>query len=61
MEIYFLAVLFLLAASFIKCLVDSQINIEFFTRRSRCDSCQKELGFFELIPIYSYIKQKARC
>lgn len=61
MEVYFLAILFLLVSSFIKCLVDSQLDKSFLTRRSECDTCHKELGFFELIPIYSYIRQGARC
>ena len=29
--------------------------------RSKCDSCQKTLKWYNLIPIFSYIFQKGRC
>lgn len=48
-------------ASFIKCLVDSEDKRAFLTRRSCCSSCKKELGFFELVPIFSYLFSKGRC
>lgn len=32
-----------------------------FTGRSRCDFCKKELKWFELIPIFSYLIQNGKC
>ena len=29
--------------------------------RSKCDSCQKKLKWYNLIPIFSYIFQKGKC
>ena len=31
------------------------------TRRSRCDSCQKTLSWYELIPIFSYVLLAGKC
>lgn len=33
----------------------------FINGRSMCDTCHKELKFYELIPLFSYIFQKGRC
>ena len=32
-----------------------------FTTRSRCDNCFKELKWYELIPIVSYVFQRGKC
>jgi prepilin signal peptidase PulO-like enzyme (type II secretory pathway) len=34
---------------------------EFFTSPSKCESCGKQLSFFELIPIIGFILSKGRC
>lgn len=58
---YFLALILIIFSSFIKCFVDSKIDKSFFTRRSNCDNCKRELEIKNLIPIYSYLKQKGKC
>lgn len=58
---YFLGITFLLLASFIKCIVDSEINKQFFYRRSMCDNCNTELQFFDLIPLFSYLFRSGKC
>lgn len=47
--------------SFINVIVDRLYVKSFLTGRSHCDSCGKELSFFELIPVLSYIFLKGRC
>ncbi|MBU0278782.1 MULTISPECIES: A24 family peptidase [unclassified Gemella] len=61
MIVYFLAILFLLLSSFIKCLVDSKLNKEFFYRRSQCCNCNKKLNFIDLVPVLSYIFLRGKC
>ncbi len=34
---------------------------DFITSRSKCDYCQKELRWFELIPVISYVIQLGKC
>ncbi len=58
---YFFALIFVLLASFFKCVVDSKVNLEFFTRRSKCDVCDHQLNLFDLIPIFSFLFLKGRC
>lgn len=38
-----------------------KIDLKYFKRRSRCDSCHHTLVFLDLIPIISYVKSKGRC
>lgn len=59
--IYFNAILFVLMASFVKCIVDSKINKDFFVRRSRCTNCHTNLSFFDLIPFFSYLFLRGKC
>ena len=47
--------------SFINVIVDRLYIKSFIKGRSHCDSCGKELSFFELIPVFSYIFLKGRC
>lgn len=37
------------------------LNDNIIIGRSRCDNCKKELKWYELIPIFSYILQKGKC
>ncbi len=61
MIIYFNFILFLLFSSFVKCIVDSNINKQFFYRRSKCDVCKEKLNFFDLIPVFSYLFLAGKC
>lgn len=61
MIIYFQALLFILFASFIKCLVDNELSYSFFTRKSCCNSCKQQLKPLDLIPLFSYLFLKGRC
>ena len=47
--------------SFVNVIVDRLYVKSFLTGRSHCASCGKELSFFELIPVFSYIFLKGRC
>ena len=47
-------------ASFMYTLIQSN-NINFLYRRSACNSCERNLRWFELIPIISFIVQKGKC
>ena len=49
-----------LVASFLYALTQSD-SISFLTRRSRCDSCLKNLKVTDLIPVISYLKNRGRC
>lgn len=52
----------LLSGSLINCLAWRLPRAEkIFWARSRCPLCQKALGVLELIPIFSFLRQKARC
>jgi len=49
-------------ASFVGCAVARSLaGQSFLTGRSRCDSCGHVLGPFELVPIFSWLRQKGRC
>lgn len=57
-------IIFLFGASigsFVNVVVDRLYVKSFLTGRSHCDSCGKELSFFELIPVFSYIFLKGIC
>lgn len=60
--LYFLAFIFGTSlGSFANVLAD-RIGVKNFTKdRSECLSCGKKLTWRELIPIFSYLKQKGRC
>lgn len=47
--------------SFVNVIVDRLYVKSFLSGRSHCASCGKELSFFELIPVFSYIFLKGRC
>lgn len=49
-------------ASAIQCAEDRLLAGKSWVKgRSKCDSCGHELGFFDLIPIFSYLVLKGRC
>ena len=37
------------------------INEDVLFSRSRCDKCKKELKWYDLIPIFSYVFLKGKC
>ena len=47
--------------SLVNVIVDRLYVKSFLSGRSHCASCGKELSFFELIPVFSYIFLKGRC
>lgn len=64
MNFLFYFILFLFGgaiASFTNVIVDRLYIKSFLTGRSHCSFCGKELSFFELIPIFSYLFLKGRC
>lgn len=62
MQIFFIFILGLIFGSFINALVYRlHKNISFGFVRSICPKCQKNLKWFELIPLVSFIVQQGRC
>lgn len=61
METIFLCLLFLIMASFIKCLISNPINKDFLIRKSSCDKCNQRLKPLDLIPLLSFIFLKGKC
>lgn len=60
--IFFLLILGASLGSFCKALADRIIyKQKIFYPRSFCFSCRRNLGFLELIPIFSYIFLRAKC
>lgn len=51
----------LVVGSFLNVVILRGVRGESIRGRSRCEACRKTLGARELIPILSYIMQKARC
>lgn len=47
--------------SFSGVLLEKKIKRSFFTGRSRCTSCKKQLEWYELIPVFSYLLQWWKC
>src|SRR5690554_5824302 len=47
--------------SLILCLADRTINHQTFLGRSHCDSCHKNLGFLELLPVISFFLWRGKC
>lgn len=47
--------------SFTKALADRAITNRSFGGRSNCEKCKKQLQWFDLIPIMSYLSTKGRC
>lgn len=47
--------------SFTKALADRSLSKKTFLGRSKCPSCKKELNWYDLIPLLSYILLKGRC
>lgn len=63
--IYCVVLLFLIGTvfgSFLNCVAIRIENHEkWWTGRSKCDACGHVLGFFDLIPIFSFLCLKGRC
>jgi len=59
---FFLFLLGLCSGSFISCLV-YRVNhdLPFFKGRSVCDSCQKQLRWFDNLPLVSFLLLRGRC
>lgn len=51
----------LIIGSFLNVVIMRSIGREKLTGRSHCDSCNKTLSWFELIPLFSFAYQKGRC
>ena len=47
--------------SFSKAFADGYVNEQKILRRSNCNSCKKQLLWYHLIPIFSFIILKGRC
>ena len=57
-----MTVLGLVGGSFLTAFVDRlHDGRNFMTGRSTCDSCKKKLGFWDLIPLFSWLALKGRC
>lgn len=55
-------ILGLLVGSFLNCLIYRlEQNQSFLRGRSFCPECKKKLGFWDLIPIFSFLFLKGRC
>ncbi|MBQ6478150.1 MAG: prepilin peptidase [Erysipelotrichaceae bacterium] len=50
-----------IAGSFLNCICDRTICNKSLLTRSRCPDCGHVLGFFDLIPVFSYLFLKGRC
>lgn len=64
MEILFCFFIFffgLAIGSFLNVLIDRLPNEEKITGRSKCDYCGKQLSWYDLIPIVSFILLKGKC
>jgi len=62
MTALFLFILGLLVGSFANVLIDRLPNGEnVLWGRSRCDHCKKNLRWYELIPVVSYVVQSGKC
>ena len=60
----FLLLIFFIGSSFgsfSKAFADGYINEQKIIRRSNCNSCKKQLLWYHLIPIFSFIFLKGRC
>ncbi|TEY02470.1 A24 family peptidase [Campylobacter sp. US33a] len=59
---FFLFLCGLCLGSFVMTSVDRFVKKkDFFTKRSYCFSCKKQLKFYELIPLFSYLFLHTRC
>ncbi|HZE86743.1 MAG TPA: prepilin peptidase [Methylomirabilota bacterium] len=65
MDVFYLVFLFLFGicvGSFLNVVTDRLPNGESIIKgRSHCDFCKKKLGFFDLIPLFSYVFLAGRC
>ena len=65
MEILLIFIFFMLGCvmgSFLNVVIERTKRREnFFLKRSHCDRCKKELGFWDLIPLFSFIFLKGKC
>ncbi len=68
MHIYFTVIIFILGlvlASFLNALlyrIDNGYKYpDIFLKRSHCEKCKKELKWYELIPVLSYVIYRAKC
>ncbi len=61
MELVFLVVIGVAVGSFSNVLIDRLSNNESILGRSHCDYCKKILGPLELVPVISFVAQRARC
>lgn len=57
--VIFLVLTGLVLASYIACSIDN--NSFLIISRSKCNNCKKNLSFFELVPIISYLLLKGKC
>lgn len=58
----FVFILGLLVGSFLNvCVYRYNTGLSIFSGRSKCFICSKELSFFELIPIFSFLFQRGKC
>ncbi len=61
-ELIFIFILGLFMGSFFGVVVDrSQNKKSIIKGRSQCDFCKKELSFFDLIPVFSFIFLRGKC
>lgn len=52
----------LVVGSFLNCVIYRlEINQSFLSGRSYCPNCKHKLGFFDLIPVFSFVFLKGRC
>jgi len=53
----------IILGSFIACLANRSLTNKSFWKRSYCDNCKKQLVWYDLIPIFSFLilKGKSRC
>lgn len=58
---FFVFILGLIIGSFLNVLIDRMPRGEKITGRSYCESCDKTLGWIDLIPIFSYVRTKGKC
>ncbi len=57
----FIFILGIILGSFYLCVATRLAQKEKITGRSKCDSCQHNLKWYELIPLLSYIFQRGKC
>jgi len=65
MDVFFYLIIFLLGlcvGSFLNCIIYRlEVGEDFLRGRSYCSKCKTQLGFFDLIPVLSFIFLKGKC